>query len=507
MPLAQRKPLSNQDKKMIIMLAAEMQSRGMKVPDIPKEALSSKAQKWPVDANGYFISRDGMYFNPNEQQKAFTACKSRFVLYFGGRGSGKTCSGSQKAIKKIMQGQDGAVFNPDFENFKLSTWPEFKKWLPWEMVVPSQRIRASEAWQPTQPFVMVFTNGARVYCKGLKDADSARGPNINWLWYDESGRDEVGMAWKLAIASVRVGENPQAWCTQTAKPPSHWSYKFFIEKDIPQDAIDAFGLVGKSLDDIIQSFHSSTEDNKANLDPGFYASLLSVYHSGALRDRELGGLFVDDGGKIGDSTKLIKIDHIPDSWELGRTVRYWDMAATEKKLKNDPDEFCGTKIQECFVLREIDGKMKKVKKYVILDQISGYFAWEQLLNIITVIAMEDGPACTVVIEQEPASGGKNQVAAIQLHFKKNDEHPELEYWKVEPQRPTDRVQEAYTWFGYANMGNVYYMDNPAWNKRFLEQVDGFTFMLHDDLCTSASGAFRWLSPVFKKWSQTKFLSL
>lgn len=502
MPLASNKPLSAEEQKLLVLIASEMKVRGIELPDIPIEALATKSVKWPVDENGYFISRKGRKYNPKPTHKEFINSKSKFAMFYGGRGSGKTSGGAQKAIRKIMDGQNGAIINPDFENFVLSTWPEFKEWIPWEMVVPSQRSRANDAWQPTKPFVMVFLNGARVYCKGLKNPDSARGPNLNWVWYDESGRDETGMAWKLIIPSIRVGDNPQAWCTQTAKPPSHWSYKFFIEKDIPQDAIDAFGLQGQNIEDFIQTFHLSTQDNSENLDPMFYATLLATYHSGGLRERELNGQFVEDGGKIGDSSKLQKITDVPEYWKLGKQCRYWDMAGTEKKMKNgrynDPDEAVGTRV---IATDERDAK------YVILDQVGGYWPWDKLKNIIAETALKDGPTVTVVIEQEPGSGGKNQCAEIELFFKENEKYPELKYYKVVRQLPTDRVQEAYVWFGYANAGNVFYIDNVFWNKPFLEQVDGFTFMLHDDRVTSASGAIRWLSPIFRTWKRVDFVSL
>jgi phage terminase large subunit-like protein len=507
MPLAVRKPLTNEEKKLMVLVVAEMQTRGMKIPEIPQEALSKKSVRWPLDERGYFLSRDGKRYNPNDEQAKFTACKARFSIFFGGRGSGKSCSGSQKAMKKIMQGQSGAVLNADFENFKYSTWPEFKKWIPWEMVVPSQRGRESDAWQPTQPFVMSFLNGVRVYCKGLKDPDSARGPNINWLWYDESGRDETGMAWKLAIASVRVGDNPQAWCTQTAKTPSHWSYKLFVEKQIPEDALVAFGVMGKNVDDFIQWFHSSTDENKDNLDPGFYASLLATYQKGAMRERELGGRYVEDGGAIGNSGAIQKIKAIPEEWKLGRSARYWDMAATEKKLgknPNDPDEAVGTLVQECFA-KDMEGK--PITNYVIMSQVGGYFAWEKLKTTIRDVALDDGPYTIVVIEQEPASGGKNQVAEFQIYFRDNPDFPELRRFVVTGQRPTDRVIEATSWFGAAEEGRVFMIEDSSWNRQLTEQVDTFPLASHDDRVTSCSGVMRYLFPKFKKWKSQSFITL
>ena len=492
-------------------MLAEMQVRGMEIPEIPSDALAVESAVWPLDDRGYFISNENTTYKPNKAQADFVAGTARFSMFVGGRGSGKTASGAQKALKKIMLGQDGAVMNPDFENFKYSTWPEFKKWIPWSMIIPSQRHRKNDSWQPTQPFVMVFTNGVKVYCKGLKDPGSARGPNINWLWFDEAGRSESDESWKTAVASVRIGRMPQAWCTNTAKPTSHWTYKLFIKKEISADAIKAFGLLGKKVDDIIQWFHATTEENKDNLDPEFYASLLATYHAGAERDRELKGNYVDDGGNIGDSSTIIRIKEIPLEWELGRSVRYWDMAATEKKLgknKNDPDECVGTLIQECFT-HEIDletGKNIRRTYYVIADQVGGWWSWEKILDTITETAKSDGPFTTIVVEQEPASGGKNQVAAIQVYFNKNNDG-ELSAWKVVGQRPTDRVQEANYWFGFAAKGSVYMIENDAWNSLFTDQVDGFPVTDHDDRVTSCSGAMRWLLPPFKKWSKISFITL
>jgi phage terminase large subunit-like protein len=500
MPLKTRRAITRDDREKLLLIAAEMKVRGIPVPEVPVEALSKQSLSWPIDERGYFIKRDGTHYNPTEQQADYISSRCRFALFYGGRGSGKSSASAQKALRKIAQGHTGIVVNPDFENFRLSTWPELKEWIPWDMVVPSHRNRQSEAWQPTQPFVMAFVNGARMYCKGLKDPESARGPNVNWMWYDESGRDETGMAFKLAIAGVRIGDNPQVFCSQTAKPRSHWSYKFFIEKEVTAEVKKAFEEAGTTSEDFIQSFHGSTQANKDNLDPGFYASLLATYPAGALREREIDGKFSDDGGKIGDSTTLRIINEIPDDWELGRQVRYWDMAGTEKKVGNDPDEAVGSLVQDIPSFKEPGG--------IILDQVAGWWSWDKLKKVIVETALKDGPEVTIIIEQEPGSGGKNQVAEIQSWFKSHPDYPELAYYKVEPQRPTDRVQEALVWFGYAHAGNVYVKYNPYWNDTLMEQVDGFTLMKHDDRVTSVSGAFRWLSPArMRQWKRVDFIGI
>lgn len=194
--LASKRPLTTQEQTDLLYLIEEAKSRGIALPEVKLAIQDQRKVEWPVASNGYFLKRDGKLYEPSDSQAGFIHSTSPFALYYGSRGSGKSGAGSQKALNKIEDGWSGAVINPDFENFRYSTWPEFKEWIPWKMVVPSQRHRSSDAWQPSQPFTMVFMNGARVYCKGLKDPNSARGPNLNWLWYDEGDetrQDSVGV--------------------------------------------------------------------------------------------------------------------------------------------------------------------------------------------------------------------------------------------------------------------------------------------------------------------------
>ena len=181
--------LKTEEKERLYLLLDEMKSRGLSVPETAYKTIL----KWPIDRNGYFSKLDGKFYDPNQNHIDFLKSNARFVALVSGRGGGKTAVGSQKALEKIMLGQPGAVLNPDFENFRIATWPEFREWIPWDMVVPAHRYRKNPEFNPNQPFTMAFMNGVRVICKGLKDPDSARGPNINWLWYDEAGRDKDGL--------------------------------------------------------------------------------------------------------------------------------------------------------------------------------------------------------------------------------------------------------------------------------------------------------------------------
>ena len=167
--------LSEVEMKRLRLLVSEAERRGI---DVSNEIKRTKIY-WPIDDRGFVTKNDGTLYDPSENQDGFVRSNAYFSAFIGSRGSGKSAGGAQKAIRKIAKGGSGAVLNPDFENFKTSTWPEFRRWIPWDMVVPAQRYRRESAWYPHQPFEMVFLNGVEVICKGVKDPNSARGPNIN----------------------------------------------------------------------------------------------------------------------------------------------------------------------------------------------------------------------------------------------------------------------------------------------------------------------------------------
>ncbi|MHA2248673.1 MAG: terminase large subunit domain-containing protein, partial [Candidatus Hodarchaeales archaeon] len=344
MPITSHKPhirLPTDERRRLMMLVNELKSRGIELP----KSVISNTYIFPKDENGYFIKNDGAHFSPNENQERFIDSPARFVAFISGRGGGKSCSGAQKALKKIELGESGMVANPTFEDFKTSTWLEFKSWIPWDMVVPGQKYRAAPEWEPSQPFKLTFINGASVQCKGLNNPDSARGPNINWFWYDEAGKDITGEAWQIATASVRIGYEPQAWAT-TTPTGMNWLYEIFVEQDFPDDVMEAYNESGE-MRELVEWYETSIIENKDNLDPGFYASILASYPTGYLREQEVYGKFVNPGGILGDPSwfngKTLPV--APDT--VRSRIRYWDLAASEKKIakqkRTDPDETVGTK--------------------------------------------------------------------------------------------------------------------------------------------------------------------
>lgn len=499
--------LDNQ--KYLLALLAEAKVRGIKLPSNIQIPKTPQDRTWNTDENGYFIRSgkggNSKVFNPREELEAFLRSKARFILLRSGRGGSKTTTGAQKALLKVKEGKSGAAMNPDFENFRTSTWPELKEWIPWDMVVPKHRYRRADSWEAIRPFTMVFLNGARIYCKGLKDPDSARGPNINWLWYDEGRRDPTGLGWKNAIAAVRIGQNPQAWVTTTPAHSQHWTSTFF-SGEMTTELLKILEELGADrTQELFAIFETSIEKNKVNLDPMFYASIIATYPSGYLRAREVEGRIADEEGSLGsrawfennEDGEAKILSSVPD-W-INTQVRFWDLAATEKKMtkqgkKNDPDETMGTLL----------GTDEPKEKFCIEDQIGGTWAWKKIKEMVLHVAKEDGQEVKVCIEQEPASGGKNQVAELVDYIK--GELPEWDVTGLEAKKLGDRVLAANTWFGEA-AGGFWYMVKGLWNEAFLSQLDYFpNAAIHDDRITSTTGARHKIAPI-RKWKKIKFLAV
>jgi len=484
--------LSAEDKKKLVLLIHEMKARGMKIPKVKTKILAAK--DWNVDENGYFIRDDGKHYVPNEQQERFISSLAIFNLYYGSRASGKSAAGAQKALRKIMEGKDGAILNPSFENFRYSTWPEFRRWIPWNMVVSKQRYRQQDSWEAARPFALVFVNGAKVYCKGLHDPDGARGANVNWLWYDEARADLTGLAWKIAIASVRIGENTQRWATTSPASFEHWLYQFFVKQDIPKEAITLLTDMGElARRPLIETFYGTMQQNKANLDPVIYASLVSAYPTGYLRAQEIDGQFANEEGSLGSRLWFEKTSLTNEPDWIVRKIRFWDLAASEKKMGTDPDETVGSLV----------GVDKPKEQFCILNQHGGYWTWDKIKENIVAVARLDGAGVAVYIEQEPGSGGKNQVAEIAELLKKDG----FTVRPHDPKKDGDRVMAANVWFAEAALGK-WYLVKGAWTERFLSQLDTFApnSKSHDDRITSVTGARHELAPI-RKWKKLRFLSL
>lgn len=512
--------LTPEEQKRLRLLLAEANTRNIRVP---VEAVRKDLAIFPKDENGYFIKEDGTNYRATKSHASFINSNARFVLFFGSRGAGKSAAGAQKAIRKIAEGKSGTIINPKFEDFKSSTWEEFKKWIPPSTVIPAHRYRLAPEWDAMRPFNITFINGAKVYCKGLKDPDSARGANVNWLWYDEGGSDIDGRGWRIAIASVRVGKDPQAWVTSTPNGIIHWMYDFFMDEEKIKEYQELQEFVDSDRS-FVESFYGTMEENKENLDPTFYVSMRTAY-GGWEREQEIEGHFVSKGGALGDSRwftdKYVK--EVPKDIVIQNRVRFWDLAASEKKVGTDPDKTVGTR----FSWAKWEFNQRKDDKgsivgnaitdnfpnhpigedaFFIENQVSGYWEWHDIKKHILETAQTDGYWVKIRIEEEPGSGGKNQVAELENFLDLACSESGQPNFNVKGERPDgDKVMRANIWFAEARKGQIYVVMAP-WNQALMKMINGFPIITHDDEVDSVSGARIYCAPI-RMWKRIAFLSI
>ena len=248
-------------------------------------------------------------------------------LLIGGRGSGKTTAGIQEAVKKIQAGEPGLILAPDSEHFKKSTWPQINEWLPIDPDLTGLPTTSLvEHWSKGDRYIR-FATGSTVWYGGIKEPDSWRGPNVNWIWYDEPGRHPLSTSFLIPIGSLRVGKNVSMWLTTTPRGVMHWLYKFFVLLDLESDVLDALQRAHLARDPkLLLSWHrASTWDNRMHLNPIYFAMLLATYH-GKWREQELEGKFVSFEGLVYDNydpeIHLIDPIKLEDWWPRWRVIDF-----------------------------------------------------------------------------------------------------------------------------------------------------------------------------------------
>lgn len=218
-----------------------------------------------MDAGSYQNRETGRPYTPHhadEHTFVFTDTPRR-ALAKGGEGGGKSVAGIVKTLERLRRGMHGIMGSPDFEHFKKSLWPEFRRWCPWESVTDRHQYRAAPDWEPSKPFTLAFTNGATLLCGGFDEPGAWEGPNVHFAHFDEARRHKTPAMLKVLDGRCRLpgprGEPPQLFLTTT--PRKHWLYEYFgpLQLDDPFADFKSRILVVDLL----------TADNAANLAAGY----------------------------------------------------------------------------------------------------------------------------------------------------------------------------------------------------------------------------------------------
>jgi len=218
---------------------------------------------------------------------------------------------------------------------------------------------------------------------------------------------------------------------------------------------------------------STVYDNKILLDkdPGYLANLQALSYvdrERLLGDAQRGGNWKvkPAAGKIFNKSWFEIVDAVPAG---GREIRFWDLAATEKKIdRKDPDYTASAK-----------GKIVAGIVYiedVTNDQIEPARTDSYMRNK----ASQDGPKVAIRFEQEGgASGKRDAYHIIQI----------LAGYDVVGVPPMgDKITRAKPLSAQALVGNVKLL-RAHWNEPFLNHLHSQPDAPHDDMMDAASGLY------------------
>lgn len=436
-------------------------------------------------------------------QVTFLSTAADIAIYGGAAGGGKTWSLLLDPLRHVSKDKfRGVIFRRTYPQVTNpgGLWDESMKVYPFAGGSPRSQ---SLSW--------LFSSGARIKFAHLQhegDEYNWQGAQICFLGFDELTHFAERPFWYLLSRNrslsgvrpyVRATTNPDAdswvagllewWIDQETGYPIverggvlrwfvrienvlHWA-------DDPAELKDKFGadVLPKSLTFV----PSSVYDNQILMsqDPGYLANLQA--QTLVERERLLMGNWKvrPEAGKVFDRSWFEPV-YTVDKGEY--EVRFWDFAATEKKVAGDDPDYTATV------------KMRRVgNAYIVTHAAQRRLATPDVDAWVIETAKADKQALfdercnaryAVRWEIEPGSAGKRDTYRLASM---------LAGYDAAGVRPTgDKLTRAKPLAAQARVGNVKILKAP-WNNEYLTHMHHQPDWPHDDLMDASSGAFNYLA--------------
>lgn len=228
---------------------------------------------------------------------------------------------------------------------------------------------------------------------------------------------------------------------------------------------------------------STLQDNKILMrnDPSYLANLKSLPL--VEQERLLGGNWNirPAAGMYYPRNKVTLIDEIPD--DVVRWVRAWDLAGTEDKKNNNPED------GPAYTAGVLIGKRKN-GRYIIADVINQRLNSSDVRNTVLNTAKADkaafGRKYRIRMNQDPGQAGKDQAEQYLKLLSGFSVNIERESGSKET-----RAEDLSTqWIGIkgAEKGNVDVLNAP-WTQSYLAQMDGFPDRKFKDMADASATGF------------------
>lgn len=233
-----------------------------------------------------------------------------YWLVMAGRGYGKTRIGAEWTRKRALSGRFGLV------NLIGATADDAR-----DIMIEGESgiLAVCAPWERPTYLVskrrLEWPNGCRSLIFTADEPDRLRGKQHESLWADELAAWRYAEAWDQAMFGLRIGPDPRAVVTTTPRP-----------RQIVRELLEHPGTVVT---------RGSTYDNRANLHPQFFDTIIRKYEGTTLGRQELDAELLDEiPGALWTRALLdeLQVATLP---ALGRTVVGVDPNASADEHAND----------------------------------------------------------------------------------------------------------------------------------------------------------------------------
>lgn len=398
---------------------------------------------------------------PSITQNVFLRSYAIEALFGGAAGGGKSSALLMAALQYVeVPGYSAILFRRTYADLSLpgALMDRFKSWIS----------NFDDVHWNANSYVATFPSGARIsfgYLNNTNDYMRYKGSEFQFIGMDEVTEIRESDYRYLFSRLRRPAEGPLSRVPlrmrAASNPAPNWVRQRFI-------------VEGKETNRI---FVPSKLTDNPGIDAESYRQALSALDPIERRRLELGDWWATTLGTIFDRTNFVVIDSsdVPQVLSTARSVRFWDMAATEPSPTNpDPDYTVGTlMLFDQGIAYILDVRRARVKN-------------EKVEQMVAQVAYEDGHTVAIRMEQEPGSSGKALIDQYARYV--------LPGYNFEGIRSTgDKLTRARPFAAAVANGNVR-MVRGAWITDLLDEFSSFPEACdHDDQVDSAVGAFSYLA--------------
>jgi predicted phage terminase large subunit-like protein len=417
---------------------------------------------------------------PHPKQKAFLRSETLEALFGGAASGGKSDALLMAALQYVdTPGYAAFIFRNTFADLALpgAIMDRAREWLN---EYPEVK------WQ-SKSNTAIFPSGATLsfgYLDGVDDYLRYKGMEVQYIGFDEVTeireqhyrylisrlrKPSVGSGLALAHVPLRV--------RSASNPAPNWVRRYFVEEGKKKGRL--FIPCGFEENPYVnQEAYGEALDRLSDVD----------------RARlKLGDWYAEETGNFFDrgDFKIIPPDEVPHTAFMN-TVRYWDLAATEKSEHNpDPDFTVGAKIAI------VDGYMFVLDIRRFRKNAAG------VEMMVRQTAEEDGPNVKIRMDQDPGQAGKAQVSHYARHVLLGFDFDGNPVPKSNSANVSAKVSRVNNWLPKVKRSEVFLVRGD-WVTDFLDEAVGFgsSTGLHDDQMDAVSGGFEVLTGIKGKHKAT-----